>query len=247
MNTPATADSRSAPAKAASPAVSTACSTVAHSMWRRAVARRLTESKQQVPHFYVKASCRIDALQALRQRLQPQGQKVSINDCIVRAVALALREVPDANVGWTDTEMLKYDSVDVAVAVATPKGLVTPIVRAVETKSVAQIGQELRDLAARGRTGRLRPDEYQGGQVSVSNLGMYGVEEFSAILNPPQSAIFAVGAAEQRAVIVDGQVQVATVMTVTASFDHRAIDGSVGGQVMAAFKRLIEQPELLVA
>ncbi len=220
---------------------------VAHSMWRRAVARRLTESKQQVPHFYVKVSCRLDALQSLRQRLAADGQKVSLNDGIVRAVALALREVPQANVSWTDTEMLQYASVDVAVAVATPRGLVTPIVRAAQTKSIAQIGQEIRDLAARGRTGRLKPDEYQGGQVSVSNLGMFGVEEFSAILNPPQSSIFAVGAGEQRAIVVGGQVQVATVMNVTASFDHRAIDGSVAGELMAAFKRLLEQPEALIA
>jgi len=215
-------------------------------MWRRAVARRLTESKQQVPHFYVKASCRIDALQALRKRLTAEGHKVSVNDGVVRAVALALREVPQANVGWTDAEMLQYDSVDVAVAVATPRGLVTPIVRAAQNKSLVQIAQEIRDLAARGRTGRLRPEEYQGGQVSVSNLGMYGVEEFSAILNPPQSAIFAVGAGEQRAVVDGGQVQVATMMTVTASFDHRAIDGSVGGQLIAAFKKFIEHPESLL-
>jgi pyruvate dehydrogenase E2 component (dihydrolipoyllysine-residue acetyltransferase) len=242
MNAQATAKAEVQSTPSVAPAAA-----VAHSMWRRAVARRLTESKQQVPHFYVRASCRIDALQALRQRLSADGEKVSLNDCIVRAVALALREVPQANVGWTDKEMLQFTTVDVAVAVATPKGLVTPIVRAVESKSIPQISQDIRDLAARGRTGRLRPEEYQGGQVSVSNLGMYGVEEFSAILNPPQSAIFAIGAGEQRAVVVDGQVQVATVMSVTASFDHRAIDGSVGGQLMAAFKRLVEQPESLVA
>lgn len=220
-----------------------------HSMMRRTIARRLTESKQTVPHFYLRASCEVGALLALRAQIN-DGQteaKLSINDFVVRAAALALRQTPAANLSWTDEGMLHYDSVDIAVAVSTPRGLVTPVVRDVDAKPIRLLSQEIRDLAARGREGKLSPDEYRGGSSSVSNLGMYGTEEFSAIINPPQASIFAVGASEQRPVVRDGAVVPAWVMAVTLSVDHRAIDGAVGAQLLAAFKRLIEHPAQILA
>jgi len=225
-----------------------AASAVPHTMTRRTIARRLTEAKQQVPHFYLTVSCAIDRLLGLRTQLNEAATaKVSVNDLVVRAVALALREVPAANVWWGDDAVFQCDSADVAVAVATPRGLVTPIVRNADTKSAAAISAEMKELVERARRGRLRPEEYNGGNISVSNLGMYGIESFSAIVNPPQSCILAVGAGEQRPVVRDGQVAIATMMTVTASVDHRAVDGAVAAQLLAAFKRLVEQPEALAA
>ncbi|MFW3895139.1 2-oxo acid dehydrogenase subunit E2 [Pseudomonas bharatica] len=230
------------------PAAPVQLNSVPHSMTRLTIARRLTESKQQVPHFYVKGACRIDALLSLRKRINEQAPiKTSLNDLIVRAVALALREVPEANVSWGDKAMLKHQQVDVAVAVATPRGLVTPIVRNVEQKGVQEIASEIQELATRARTGRLKPHEYQGGTVTVSNLGMFGVEEFSAIINPPQSMIFAVGAGTEQVIAQAGQIEIGTLMNVTVSVDHRAVDGAVAAQVFAAFKRLIESPETLNA
>jgi len=221
---------------------------IKHSMMRRTIARRLTESKQSVPHFYLKAACRIDALIAARASINSSGQdKVSINDLVIRAIAIALREVPQANVMWTDKAMRKYDHVDIAVAVATPRGLVTPVVRNVDTKTIRQIAAEVKELATRGRAGKLAPEEYQGGTTSISNLGMYGVEEFSAIINPPQSTIFAVGAGLEQVVAVDGKPAVATMMTVVISVDHRAIDGSVGAELLAAFKTIVEDPVRILA
>jgi pyruvate dehydrogenase E2 component (dihydrolipoamide acetyltransferase) len=221
---------------------------IKHSMMRRTIARRLTESKQSVPHFYLKAACRIDALIAARASINGSGQdKVSINDLVIRAIAIALREVPDANVVWTEKAMRRYDHVDIAVAVATPRGLVTPVVRNVGSKTIRQIAAEVKELAGRGRDGKLRPEEYQGGTTSISNLGMYGVEEFSAIINPPQSTIFAVGAGLEQIVAIDGQPAVATMMTVVISVDHRAIDGSVGAQLLAAFKAIVEDPVRILA
>ncbi|SCW90667.1 pyruvate dehydrogenase E2 component (dihydrolipoamide acetyltransferase) [Sphingobium faniae] len=221
---------------------------IPHSMMRRTIARRLTESKTMVPHFYLKASCRIDALLALRAQINEGADvKISVNDMVVRAVALALKAVPDANVAWGEKAVTKFAHVDVAVAVATPRGLVTPIVRQVDTKPIRQIAAEIKELATRGKEGKLKPEEYQGGNTSVSNLGMFGVEEFSAILNPPQSSIFAIGAGEERAVVVDGKVTVATMMNVTISVDHRAVDGAVGAQMLAAFKKLIETPARILA
>ncbi|MEK1904758.1 MAG: 2-oxo acid dehydrogenase subunit E2 [Pseudomonas sp.] len=225
-----------------------AAESVPHSMTRLTIARRLTESKQQVPHFYVKGACRIDALLALRKKLNAASQaKSSVNDLIVRAVALALREVPEANVSWGEKAMLKHQQVDVAVAVATPRGLVTPIVRNVEQKQPQQIAGEIQELAGRARAGRLKPHEYQGGTVTVSNLGMFGVEEFSAIINPPQSMIFAIGAGQEQVIANEGKIEVGTMMNVTVSVDHRAVDGAVAAQLFAAFKRLIEHPEDLSA
>jgi pyruvate dehydrogenase E2 component (dihydrolipoamide acetyltransferase) len=221
---------------------------IPHTMTRRTIARRLTESKQQVPHFYLKVSCEIDALLELRKRLnESAADKVSVNDLIVRAVALTLREVPDANVSWGEKSTRHYQRVDVAVAVATPRGLVTPIVRDVASKSVRQIASEMKDLAARARESKLKPEEYNGGHVSVSNLGMFGVEEFTAIINPPQALIFAVGAGSQQPVVRADKIEVAMQMTVTVSVDHRAIDGAVAAQALSAFKRLIESPAALAS
>jgi len=221
---------------------------IKHSMMRRTIARRLTESKQSVPHFYLKEACRIDALIAARKSINASGQdKVSVNDLVIRAIAIALREVPQANVVWTDKAMRQYDHVDIAVAVATPRGLVTPVVRSVDTKTIRQIAAEVKELATRGRAGKLAPEEYQGGTTSISNLGMYGVEEFSAIINPPQSTIFAVGAGLEQVVAVDGKPVVATMMTVVISVDHRAIDGSVGAELLAAFKAIVEDPVRILA
>ncbi|WP_342244595.1 dihydrolipoamide acetyltransferase family protein [Pseudomonas sp. OTU5201] len=237
-----------AKAKAVEPVAAAEPESVPHSMTRLTIARRLTESKQQVPHFYVKGACRIDALLSLRKQINTSADvKTSVNDLIVRAVALALREVPEANVSWGEKAMQKHQQVDVAVAVATPRGLVTPIVRNVEQKQPQEIASEIQALAERARGGKLKPDEYQGGTVTVSNLGMFGVEEFSAIINPPQSMIFAIGAGEERVIANDGKVEVGTLMNVTISVDHRAVDGAVAAQVFAAFKRLIEQPEALSA
>jgi pyruvate dehydrogenase E2 component (dihydrolipoamide acetyltransferase) len=214
---------------------------------RKVIARRLTESKQLVPHFYLSIDCELDALLALRKNLnEAAGAKISVNDCIIRAVALAMKKVPAANASWTDDAILQYKDADVSVAVATPNGLITPIIKKADTKTLAQISTEMKDLAARARDGKLRPEEFQGGGFSISNLGMFGVREFSAIINPPQSCILAVGAGEQRAVVKDGQIAIATVMTCTLSVDHRAVDGAVGAEFLAAFKPLIEKPFSLV-
>ncbi len=214
---------------------------------RKIIARRLTESKQLVPHFYLTVDCEIDALLALRKSVnEVASSKVSVNDCVIRAVALALKKVPAANASWTDDAILQYDNVDVSVAVATPNGLVTPIIKRADGKTLAQISAEMKDLGMRARENKLRPEEFQGGGFTISNLGMYGIKEFSAIINPPQSCILAVGAGEQRPVVKNGQLAVATVMTCTLSVDHRSVDGSVGAEFLAAFKPLIENPYSLV-
>jgi pyruvate dehydrogenase E2 component (dihydrolipoamide acetyltransferase) len=215
---------------------------------RKVIARRLAESKQQVPHFYLSIDCEIDELLTLRKHInEAAGSKVSVNDCIIRAVALALKKVPAANASWTDDAILLYKNADVSVAVATPNGLITPIIKQADTKTLTQISSEMKDLAARARDGKLRPEEFQGGGFSVSNLGMFGIKSFSAIINPPQSCILAVGAGEQRAVVKNGQLAVATVMTCTLSVDHRSVDGAVGAEFLAAFKPIIEKPYSLVA
>ncbi len=214
-----------------------------HTSMRRTIARRLTESKTTIPHFYLSSTCRLDRLLALRAEINAHTpKKISINDFIIRAVAVALRQVPSANVSWTDTAMRHYEHADIAVAVSTDTGLITPIVRRADTKALSTISAEIADLAARARAGQLRPEEYQGGSFSVSNLGMFGVPEFSAIINPPQAAILAVGATQQQPVVQDGQVVIGSVMTVTLSVDHRAIDGAVAAQWLAAFKGLIATP-----
>ena len=216
---------------------------VPHSGMRRTIARRLTESKSTIPHFYLSVDCRMDRLMSLRSEINTaMPRKISVNDFIVRAVAVALREVPQANVGWTENAMRQYTQADIAIAVSTDFGLITPIVRAADRKSLSIISQEIADLAARARASQLRPDEYQGGSFSVSNLGMFGVSEFSAIINPPQAAILAVGMTQQVPVVEDGAVKIASVMRCTLSVDHRAIDGALAAQWLAAFKRLLENP-----
>jgi len=219
---------------------------------RKIIAQRLTEAKQIIPHFYLSIDTTIDKLLALRTEindsLMAQGSdaKVSVNDCVIRAVALAMRKVPGVNASFTETAIRKYKDVDISVAVATPRGLITPIVRCADAKSLRQISTEMKELAVRAREGKLRPEEFQGGGFTISNLGMYGVKNFQAIINPPQSGILAVGAGEQRAVAVDGQVRIATLMTCTLSVDHRVIDGAVAAEFLQAFKRSVEDPIALL-
>ncbi len=212
---------------------------------RRTVARRLSEAKATIPHYYLTVDCEIDNLLAMRKTLNEQvggGTKISVNDMIVKALALALVKVPAANASWTDEAILRYAHADIAVAVAVEGGLITPIVRAAEVKGLATIAGETRDLAERARSRKLKPEEYQGGTFTVSNLGMFGVRQFAAVINPPHGGILAIGAGEQRPVVKNGALAVATVMTVTLSADHRVIDGAVGAGLLAAFKRLIEEP-----
>jgi pyruvate dehydrogenase E2 component (dihydrolipoamide acetyltransferase) len=221
-----------------------------NSGFRKTIARRLTEAKQTVPHFYLTLDCRIDALLELRKRYNASADtvsgKVSVNDFVIRASALALRKIPDANVSWAEDAILAYKDVDISVAVATPNGLITPIIKQADTKSLRQIAGEMRDLAARARDGKLKPQEYQGGTFSISNLGMFGIREFAAVINPPQSCILAVGNGEQRAVVENGELKIATLMTVTLSVDHRAVDGALGAEYLGAFKALIEDPYSLL-
>lgn len=218
-----------------------------NSMIRKTIAKRLVESKQTVPHFYLTTDCRIDKLLAVRKSVNEKGSKVSVNDLVVKAAALALREVPAANSSWTDSDILLYDDVDISIAVATPHGLMTPIVKNADAKSVQDISADIKDLAGRARDNKLKPAEFQGGTFTVSNLGMFGITQFEAIINPPQSCILAVGAGVQQPVVVDGQIEIGTVMKVTLSVDHRSVDGSVGAEYLQAFRTLIESPERLVA
>ncbi len=215
---------------------------------RKTIAPRLSEAKQTVPHFYLTMDCEIDALLETRKQLNAhsvEGEgayKLSVHDFVIRAAALALKQVPAANASWDDSGILYYAHADVSVAVATPAGLITPIVRAAEAKGLAEISGEMRDLAARAREGKLAPEDYQGGSFSLSNLGMYGVKDFAAIINPPQGCILAVGAGEARPVVKEGALAVATVMSCTLSVDHRVVDGAVGAEFLAAFKKMIEDP-----
>lgn len=231
------------PVVAASVAVAAGATDIPHSAMRRIIAQRLSESKATIPHFYLSADCRMDELLALREQINAVApRKISVNDFIVRAVATALKATPSANVGWTDSAMRQYAQADIAVAVATDNGLITPIVRQAEVKALSAISAEIADLAERARTGRLQPEEYQGGCFTVSNLGMYGVAEFAAIINPPQAGILAVGAVQAQPAVKNGELTVAQVMRVTLSVDHRAIDGAVAAQWLAAFKRSLENP-----
>jgi pyruvate dehydrogenase E2 component (dihydrolipoamide acetyltransferase) len=224
---------------------------VPHDSMRKVIAKRLLESKLTVPHFYLTVDCELDALLALRTQINdgaPKDKdgkpayKLSVNDLVIKALALALRSVPDANVTWTEGAMLKHKSADVGVAVSIPGGLITPVIRNADAKSISAISNEMKDLAKRARDRKLKPEEYQGGATAVSNLGMFGVKEFAAIINPPHATILAVGAGEKRPVVKDGQLAVATVMSATLSTDHRAVDGALGAEFLAAFKNLIEKP-----
>jgi pyruvate dehydrogenase E2 component (dihydrolipoamide acetyltransferase) len=227
---------------------------VPHDTMRKTIARRLVEAKSTIPHFYLTLDCELDALLALRKQLndaapvrktekgEVPAYKLSVNDMIIKAMALALVEVPDANASWTETAMVKHKHADVGVAVSIPGGLITPIVCRAEEKSLSVISNEMKDLAARARSRKLKPEEYQGGTTAVSNLGMFGIKDFAAVINPPHATILAVGAGEERAVVKNGEVKIATVMSVTLSTDHRAVDGALGAELVGAFKRLIENP-----
>ncbi|MEY4366785.1 MAG: hypothetical protein RLZ28_200 [Actinomycetota bacterium] len=217
--------------------------TVPHTGMRRAIARRLTESKSTVPHFYLSADCKVDALLELRAKINETSPvRISVNDIVVKAVASALIDVPEANVIFTPEAMHKYETADISVAVATEGGLLTPVIRGVEKRSLSNLSLEITELAGRARAGKLRQEELEGGTFAVTNLGMFGTKEFSAILNPPQSGILAVGAASERAVVENGQVVIANVMTVTLSADHRAVDGALAAQWLAAFVKRVENP-----
>lgn len=211
---------------------------------RKITAKRLTESKQQTPHFYLSVDCTLDALLQLRSDLNARmvPEKLSVNDFIIRAVALSLIKVPEANVSWQGASLRQYQSADVAVAVAISGGLVTPIIRSAQHKSLKQLSAEMKVLAEKARAGKLAPEEFQGGTFTISNLGMYGVKQFDAIINPPQACILAVGAGEPRPIVREGQIQIATQMTCTLSVDHRAVDGAVGSTFLGAFKEFIEDP-----
>jgi pyruvate dehydrogenase E2 component (dihydrolipoamide acetyltransferase) len=211
---------------------------------RRVIARRLTEAKQTVPHFYLTVDCKIDELLKVRAELNAKSDayRISVNDFVIRATALALRQVPAANASWSDDAILGWDTVDIAVAVALDDGLITPIVKNADRKGLAAISNETKDLAARAREGKLRLEEFQGGTFSISNLGMFGVRDFAAVINPPHGGILAVGAGEERPVVKNGALAVATVMSCTLACDHRVVDGAVGAQFLAAFRKLVEDP-----
>jgi pyruvate dehydrogenase E2 component (dihydrolipoamide acetyltransferase) len=217
---------------------------VPHTGMRRIIARRLTEAKQTIPHFYLTIECELDRLLAARTELNARSadNKLSVNDFIIAASARALRKVPEANASWSDDGLLLWDSVDVAVAVAIEGGLITPIVKRADAKGLAMISAEMKDLSARAKAGKLKLDEFQGGTFSISNLGMFGIKEFSAVINPPHGAILAVGAGEQRPIVKQGALGIATMMSVTLSVDHRVVDGVIGARFLQAFKGLIEEP-----
>jgi pyruvate dehydrogenase E2 component (dihydrolipoamide acetyltransferase) len=228
---------------------------VPHDNMRRTIARRLTASVQTIPHFYLTVDCDIGKLLDAREEINataPSGKdgkpayKLSVNDFVIKALALALQRVPDANVSWTEGGMLKHKHSDIGVAVAMPNGLITPITRNAETKSLSAISNEMRDLAVRARDRKLKPHEYQGGTTAVSNLGMYGIKDFTAVINPPHATILAVGAGEERAVVRGGKIEAAHIMSVTMSCDHRAVDGALGAVLIGAFKALIENPVMML-
>ncbi|WP_426263661.1 pyruvate dehydrogenase complex dihydrolipoamide acetyltransferase [Sphingomonas sp. PWP1-2] len=218
---------------------------------RKTIARRLTESKQTVPHIYLTVDIRLDALLKLRAEmnkgLEGRGVKLSVNDLLIKALAASLIQVPKCNVMFTPDQLISFSRADISVAVSTPSGLITPIISGADTKGVATISTEMKDLAARARDNKLKPQEYQGGTASLSNMGMFGIKQFEAVINPPQGMIMAIGAGEKRPYIIDDALGVATVMSATGSFDHRAIDGADGAQLMQAFKALVESPLSMLA
>ena len=223
---------------------------IPHDNMRKVIARRLTEAKSTIPHFYLTLDCELDALLALREQINKgapltdgkPAYKLSVNDMIIKALAMALRAVPDANVTWTDGAMLKHKHADIGVAVSIPGGLITPVVRDACHKPLSVISNEMKDLAARARNRKLKPEEYQGGSSAVSNLGMFGIKDFAAVINPPHATILAVGAGEKRIVVKNDAPAVATVMSVTLSTDHRAVDGALGAELLSAFKGYVENP-----
>jgi pyruvate dehydrogenase E2 component (dihydrolipoamide acetyltransferase) len=213
---------------------------------RKTIARRLTESKQQVPHIYLTVDINLDALLKLRSELnkglESRGVKLSVNDLLIKALAVALIEVPECNVAFGDGELVMFKRADISVAVSIPNGLITPIIAGAEDKSLSRISTEMKELAGLAKEGKLQPHEYQGGTASLSNMGMYGIKQFEAVINPPQGMIMAIGAGEKRPYVINDSLQIATVMSATGSFDHRAIDGADGAKLMQAFKQLVENP-----
>jgi pyruvate dehydrogenase E2 component (dihydrolipoamide acetyltransferase) len=228
---------------------------VPHDGMRRTIAQRLTASVQNVPHFYLTIDCDIGKLLAAREEINAAAPKdkekkplykISVNDFVIKAMAVALQKIPNCNVSWTEGGMLKHKHSDIGVAVAMPGGLITPIIRKAETKTLSTISNEMKDFAARARARKLKPEEYQGGTTAVSNLGMYGINHFTAVINPPHATILAVGTSEERPVVRDGKIEVAHMMSVTLSCDHRAIDGALGAELIGAFKQLIENPVMMM-
>jgi pyruvate dehydrogenase E2 component (dihydrolipoamide acetyltransferase) len=228
---------------------------IPHDNIRKVIARRLVEAKLTIPHFYLTLDCNIGKLLAAREEINASAPKdkdnkpaykLSVNDFVIKALALALQRIPDANVTWTESGMLKHHHSDIGVAVAIPGGLITPVIRHAEAKSLSTISNEMKDFAARARARKLKPEEYQGGSSAVSNLGMYGIKDFAAVINPPHATILAIGAGEERAIVRDGKVEAAWMMSVTLSSDHRAVDGALGAELMSAFKALIENPVTMV-
>ncbi|ESY09944.1 pyruvate dehydrogenase complex dihydrolipoamide acetyltransferase [Mesorhizobium sp. C386A] len=227
---------------------------VPHDNMRKTIARRLVEAKTTIPHFYLTLDCELDALLALRTQINAaaptkktdKGEapvyKLSVNDMVIKAMAMALMAVPDANASWTESAMVKHKHADVGVAVSIPGGLITPIIRHADEKTLSTISNEMKDLASRARSRKLKPEEYQGGTTAVSNLGMFGIKDFAAVINPPHATILAVGAGEQRPVVKNGEIKIANIMSVTLSTDHRAVDGALGAELLVAFKRMIENP-----
>jgi pyruvate dehydrogenase E2 component (dihydrolipoamide acetyltransferase) len=265
LRAPSAAPAAGAPAPAPAPSMSDqqiralyeegSYEVIPHDGMRRTIAQRLTAAAQSMPVFYLTVDCDIGKLLAAREEINAAAPKdkdgkpaykLSVNDFVIKALALALQQVPDANVSWTEGGMLKHKHSDVGVAVALPNGLITPIVRGAETKSLSVISNEMKDLAKRARDRRLKPNEYQGGGTSVSNLGMYGIKDFTAVINPPQSTILAVGTGEERAVVRDGKIVAAHIMSVTLACDHRSIDGALGAVLISAFKALIENPVMML-
>ncbi|MEA2869687.1 MAG: hypothetical protein QOE39_4402, partial [Bradyrhizobium sp.] len=228
---------------------------IPHDGMRRTIAQRLTASVQTVPHFYLTMDCNIGKLVEAREEINAAAPKdkdgkpaykLSVNDFVIKALAIALQRIPNANVSWTEGGMLKHKHSDVGVAVAMPGGLITPIIRKAETKPISVISSQMKDLAARARARKLKPEEYQGGTTAVSNLGMYGIKDFTAVINPPHATILAVGTGEERAIVKNGKIEVAQIMSVTLSCDHRAVDGALGAELIGAFKMLIENPVMMV-
>ena len=249
----------SAPAAAPKPApapvqlgdIATPHEVIKLSGMRKTIARRLTESKQQVPHIYLTVDVRLDALLKLRAELnaslESRGIKLSVNDMLIKALGLALVQVPKCNVSFAGDTLIEYQRADISVAVSVPNGLITPIITGADSKTISAISTEMAGLAARAKDGKLQPHEYQGGTASLSNMGMYGIKQFDAVINPPQAMIMAIGAGEKRPFVIDDSLQIATVMSATGSFDHRAIDGADGAQLMKTFRELCEKPLGLVA
>jgi len=238
------------PVSAAPIAVEGDITRVPNSTMRKVIARRLTESKTQVPHFYVSVDIELDALLALRSKLNATAEensfKLSVNDMMIKAVGLALKKVPGLNVQFTDSETLHFENVDISMAVSIPEGLITPIIHNADLKSLREISREAKDLAKRARAGKLKPEEFQGGTFSISNMGMFGVRDFAAIINPPQAGILAIASGEKRAVVRGDQLAIATVMTATLSVDHRAVDGALGAQWLNALRDIVQNPYTLV-